>query len=154
MTISSEQNPVDTIRLILDDDGNTWSDFGSEPDYIERIEKNDMETKLNRANNGKTAVYVWSPDVATITPYNGSAPDYRLTEVVQCNVMAKAESDTSAILSDVINLLFDYYVDSESSTQWMSLRPSSPSDDTGGGFYPGSHSESNVQVVLEGLRST
>lgn len=153
MSISSETNPVDTVRLILDDSGNTWSNYGSEPDHIERAEATTPSVKENRHENGRTAVYVWSPDVGTIDPFAASSSEYEDTEIVQCDIWAANSTDVNDILSDLVSLLFDYHNDNEQSSQWVTIQPVNPSDETAQAYYTGAHSGSSLQVRLVGART-
>lgn len=161
MSLATTTDPVETIRLILDDQTtdadwsatSDWTGLGAKPADIERVEASDRNAKENRLQSD--ALYLWSPAEADLQKFSAAGDNSDDTEIVQVECWSPNSATTANNLAgDVADLVQDYTNDTETSTQWVDLWPERIADATGQTWARGrDHYIISVFVRLRGLRA-
>lgn len=155
MALADETDPVEAIRLILDDTTDAdWLDgsAGSKPDYIERYEETDYSRKQRR--EVQESIYVWSPEVGTLGKFSADGSTADDQEVIQVEVWSPTGAvRANDLASDVVSLIAAYTNDVNQNTEWTDIWPEEVSDERAQARASGvDHSIITVQVRLRDLR--
>lgn len=128
MTLATETDPVETIRLLLDDNtaNADWSNAGGKPSVIEKVEEKPFNIKLQRSPD---AVYIWSPDAGEIRQHDAGYDAYQDVQFVAVATQTKTSAaQAHALARDVRELTLDKATDNFASTNWQYIRPQTEDD--------------------------
>lgn len=136
MALADETDPVETVRLILDETTDTdWEATGAKPSFIEHTQETSRSTKTNRDHGPEAdAVYVESPSDGDIRQLgegraDGRPASYEDVQVVSAEVWTPVDGNrATSLASDVRDILLDYWTDNFQNTAWQAIRPVSESD--------------------------
>lgn len=160
MTLASETDSVETIRLIVDPDESTmnqasdWPNLGAVPDRVElnRNVKPSEKTINNRRSD--LSIYVWSPQTGVIEQFAAGVNTYEDVEIVVCELWGNGGEPASAASDIRAHLVANYWPDGQRNTQWREIRPTNPNDMRAQAFHVSNFERVNELIRLEGLRST
>lgn len=129
MTLATEADPVETVRLALDDNttNSDWSNAGAKPGTIEKIEATRLRTKMNRSSD---ALYLWSADTGDVVGHDANWTAYDESQFVSVSAMTKAsDAQAHALTRDIREIIASTYAtDNFSSSNWQYIRPITEDD--------------------------
>lgn len=154
MSLATETDPVETVRLILDDEtvAGDWSNAGEKPGLIDRSEDHEPSRKLNR--DTQDALYIWSPVDGDLQKFGAGGDNIDQTETIQVEVWTPVSATkANQYVADIIDIVTDYTNDNATGTQWVDIWPTTVSDNTAQSFQ-GSHYVITVLVELRAMAAT
>lgn len=123
MTLANETDAREAIRLILDDNAtdSDYSNAGSKPNTIEKVESSPQNQKRNRSGD---QLYIWIPADTELGKFGADGATTDESVVVQVEAWTTT-SDTQAknLVDDVRNITGGYANDSKGSTAWVDIYP-------------------------------
>lgn len=129
MTLQTERDPRETIRLILDDEqaDSDYQHAGAKPARIEAVERSPMRLKLEQADD---ALYIWRPADGQLSQH-GAEWDYIERRPVQIEAWvptSRGADHAHALYRDVLSIVLSYATDNKSATAWNGITPDTESD--------------------------
>lgn len=128
MSLATETDPRETVKLMLDDEAadSDYSNAGSKPGKIEVVEQSPRNTKENRSGD---AIYIWSPADEDIGKFEADGSEKQETVVIQAEAWSMTSATQAENLSeDIQSIVGGYANDSKSNTQWVDVYPISGAD--------------------------
>jgi hypothetical protein len=124
VTLDSERDPREAIRLIIDDNS-TESDYANsvngKPNTIEVVEEKPFNVKTS---HGTDAVYLWSPADTPLEQQGARYDRYTELPVIQAEAWTKTSATQAHnLVRDMRSILLGYATDNKSSTAWNEIAP-------------------------------
>lgn len=148
MSVSKETDPVEQVISILDAESGNWSHSDGDPDRIDRSEDHEPSEKLRNNRLQDVSLYVWSPAEGNLRKFDAEGTIHQ-TEVVQTDIYTNTASKTNSYQSDIVKFLQKYTNDNQSSTDWVTIWPTTPIDNTAQAFYREGFAIISVQCRLQ-----
>jgi hypothetical protein len=129
MSLSTETDPVETVRLILNQSAEgLWDGPRGKPT---RIAPSGDHTPSEKSRYEYDAVYVYGEGDGSFEPLDGSGDSRTERTVVACDVWCLgSETDVRKMAEDLRLVVRAYWTDNGDETRWTTIRPVTASDYT------------------------